>query len=191
MIELRQLDGVAARALEFAILTTARTGEVIGARWQEINTAEQLWSIPADRMKAGKEHRVPLSQAAVAIVEQMVTIRQSEFVFPGGKAARPISNMAMLMVLRRMGRSDLSTHGFRSSFRDWAAERTGFAAEIAEMALAHSIGDKVETAYRRGDLFGKRRQIMDAWAKFCSAAPSERRVVALNAVREDRQTGLR
>jgi integrase len=183
MIELRQLDGVAARALEFAILTAARTGEVIGTRWQEINVAERLWTIPADRMKGGKEHRVPLSHAGVAVVEQMAAIRQSEFVFPGAKTARPISNMAMLMVLRRMGRSELTAHGFRSSFRDWAAERTGFPAEVAELALAHSVGAKVEVAYRRGDMFDKRRQIMDAWARFCEAPPYLSGVVPLRAGR--------
>ena len=117
-------------------------------------------------MKAGKEHRAPLSDAAVAIVEKMAAIRQGDHVFPGGKAERPISNMAMLMLLRRMGRGDLTAHGFRSTFRDWAAECTNFPAEVAEMALAHTVGDKVEAAYRRGDLFQKRREIMAAWANF-------------------------
>ncbi len=179
MSELRQQEGVAARALEFAILTAARTGEVIGARWDEFNLAEHLWTIPADRMKAGKEHRVPLSDAALAIVEQMATIRSGDFVFPGGRANRPLSNMAFLMLLRRIGRGDLTAHGFRSSFRDWAAERTSFPAEVAEMALAHAVADKVEAAYRRGDLFQKRRQLADAWAKFCAAPAPAGRVVPM------------
>jgi integrase len=177
--ELRQQDGVAARALEFAILTAARTGEVIGAQWDEINITERLWAIPAARMKGGREHRVPLSDAALAIVETLREIRQGDFVFPGSRMGRPISNMAMLMLLRRMGRGDLTAHGFRSSFRDWAAERTTFPAEVAEMALAHAVSDKVEAAYRRGDLFLKRRQVSDAWARFCAAAPAPGRIVPL------------
>jgi len=170
MIELRQQEGVAARALEFAILTAARTGEVIGAKWDEIDLDERLWAVPAERMKAGKEHRVPLSDAALTILEDLGKIRHGGFVFPGGRAGRPISNMAMMMTLRRMGRGELTVHGFRSSFRDWAAERTGFPAEVAEMALAHTVSDKVEAAYRRGDLFQKRRELAEAWAKFCAAA---------------------
>jgi integrase len=146
MTELRSQEGAAARALEFAILTAARTGEVIGARWEEINLADRLWTLPAGRMKAGKEHRVPLSEAAMAIIDKMAAMRLGEFVFPGGKAGRPLSNMSMLMLLRRMGRDDLTIHGFRSSFRDWAAERTNFPARAAEMALAHAVGDKVEAA---------------------------------------------
>jgi integrase len=181
MAELRQQEGVAARALEFAILTAARTGEVIGARWEEISIPERLWTISAERMKAGKQYRVPLSDAALAIIQQMAEIRCGDFLFPGGKAHRPLSNMAFLMLLRRMGRGDLTAHGFRSTFRDWAAERTGFPAEVAEMALAHSVGDKVEAAYRRGDLFEKRRQLADAWTKFCTAPPDAGRVVPLRA----------
>lgn len=177
MVELRGQEGVAARALEFAILTAARTGEVIGARWGEINTAERLWTIPPGRMKAGKEHRVPLSDAAIAVVEKMAAIRSGDFLFSGAKAERPLSNMAFLMLLRRMAKEnprwgDLTAHGFRSSFRDWAAERTAFPAEVAEMALAHVVGDKVEAAYRRGDLFEKRREVMDAWGWYCAAPPA-------------------
>jgi integrase len=177
--DLRQQEGVGARALEFAILTAARTGEVIGARWDEINIDEKLWTVPAERMKAGKEHRTPLSDAALAIVEKMAAIRQGDHVFPGGKAGRPISNMAMLMTLRRMKRDHLTAHGFRSTFRDWAAERTNFPAEVAEMALAHVVGDKVEAAYRRGDLFAKRRQLAEAWAKYCAAPPPKGDVIAI------------
>jgi len=168
--QLKSQERVAARALQFTILTAARTGEVIGATWSEMNIAERLWVVPAERMKSGKEHRVPLSDAALAILEQMQGIRQGDFVFPGGKARRPISNMTMMMTLRRMGRGDLTVHGFRSSFRDWAAERTDFPREVAEMALAHAVSDKVEAAYRRGDLFQKRRQLMDTWSRFCTVS---------------------
>src|SRR5207245_2996214 len=137
----------------------------------------------AERMKAAKEHRVPLCDAAMAIVETMAAMRSGEFVFPGGQFGRPLSNMAFLMLLRRMKRGDLTVHGFRSSFRDWAAERTGFPAEVAEMALAHAVSDKVEAAYRRGDLFQKRRQLAEAWAKFCAApAPATGQVVPMRAV---------
>ena len=177
--ELRTQEGIAAHALEFAILTAARTGEVIGARWDEINIAQGLWMVPAERMKAGKEHRVPLSDTALAILERLRETREGNFVFPGSRAGRPISNMAMLMLLRRMGRGDLTAHGFRSSFRDWAAERTTFPAEVAEMALAHTVSDKVEAAYRRGDLFQKRRQLADAWARFCDTAPAAGQVVPI------------
>lgn len=177
--ELRRQEGVAARALEFAILTAARTGEVIGAKWDEIDLGERLWTVPAERMKAGKEHRVPLSDAALAILEDLRKVQRDNFVFPGGKVGRPISNMAMLMLLRRMGRGDLTAHGFRSSFRDWAAERTTFPTAVAEMALAHTVSDKVEAAYRRGDLFQKRRQLSDAWAKYCAAAPAAGQVVPI------------
>jgi integrase len=165
---LKHQEGVAARALEFTILTAARTGEVIGATWSEMNIAERLWVVPAERMKSSKEHRIPLSDAALAILQQMQAIREGDFVFPGGKAHRPISNMAMMMTLRRMGRGDLTVHGFRSTFRDWAAERTDVPGEVAEMALAHAVSGKVEAAYRRGDLFQKRRQLMHTWSQFCT-----------------------
>jgi integrase len=172
MAELRRQEGVAAYALTFAILTAARTGEVMGARWSEVNRAERLWTIPAGRMKAGKEHRVPLSDAALAIIDAMAANRDGDFVFPGGKAGRPLSNMAFLMLLRRMQRDDLTAHGFRSTFRDWAAECTSFPAEVVEMALAHTVVDKVEAAYRRGDLFEKRRHLMQAWERFCAGEQS-------------------
>jgi integrase len=181
MVELRQQEGIAASALEFAILTAARTGEVLGACWEEIKMAERLWVIPGDRMKGRREHRVPLSGAAMAIVEKMAGLRMSDFVFPGAAAGRPLSNMALLMTLRRMKRDDLTAHGFRSTFSDWCAERTAFPAEVREMALAHAVGDKVEAAYRRGDLFDKRRQIMDAWARFVNG--TEAAVVELDGAR--------
>jgi integrase len=136
-------------------------------------------------MKAEKEHRVPLSDAALALLlEDLGKVRRGDFVFPGDRAGRPLSNMAMTMTLRRMGRGELTVHGFRSSFRDWAAERTGFPREVAEAALAHTVGDKVEAAYRRGDLFRKRRQLMDAWARFCTTAPADRgKVVSFAAAK--------
>jgi integrase len=178
---LREQGGVAPRALEFLILTATRTGEVIGARWEEFDLAEKLWTVPGARMKAGKEHRVPLSGRALAITDEMeaARINDHEFVFPGGKPRKPLSNMAMLKVLQRMGRGDLTAHGFRSSFRDWAAERTAFPHEVAEMALAHTVSDKVEAAYRRGDLFQKRRQLMEAWAKHCETHKASGEVVNL------------
>jgi integrase len=180
MAGLRQQEGVGVCALEFAILTAARSGEVTGARWDEINVADRLWTIPAKRMKAGKEHRVPLSDAAMAIVTMMQALRSGEYVFPG-RLRRPLSGMALLMTLRRMGRRDLTVHGFRSTFRDWAAERTNFPADVAEMALAHTITSKVEAAYRRGDLFLKRRQLMDAWARFCNSPHSIGEIVPIRA----------
>lgn len=168
MAELLQQADISARALEFAILAASRSGEVLGARWAEINVAERLWTIPGSRMKSGREHRVPLSDAALAIVEQMAAIRTNEFVFPGSK--RPaIGGDAMRRMLKQLGRTDLTVHGFRSSFSDWCAEQTNFPAEVREMALAHAVGDKVEAAYRRGDLFEKRRRLAEAWAQYCSA----------------------
>jgi integrase len=181
MADLRGQEGIAARALEFLILTAARTGEVIGARWDEFDLAEKLWTIPAERMKAGREHRVPLSSRTLAILDELGALRAygGEWVFPGGRPGRPLSNMAMLKVLRRMGRGGLTAHGFRSSFRDWAAERTNFPRDVAEMALAHAVGDKVEAAYRRGDLFQKRRALMDTWAKHAQPKTGSATVVAL------------
>ncbi len=183
MAAVRGQDGVAARALEFLILTATRTSETIGATWDEIELSEGVWTIPAGRIKAGKEHRVPLSPAAVTILEAMQTVRHGDYVFPGGTPGKPLSNMAMLKLLERMGRGDLTAHGFRSSFRDWAAERTNFPRDVAEMALAHTIGDKVEAAYRRGDLVEKRRQLMQAWASYCAKPAAEGEVVALGGRR--------
>jgi len=163
----RAEEGVAALALEFLILTAARTGEVIGATWGEFDLEQKVWTVPAERMKGKREHRVPLSPSAVRILTAMQAICTGDYVFPGRKADKPLSNMAMLALLRRMGRGDLTSHGFRSSFRDWAAERTSYSREVAEAALAHAVGDKVEAAYRRGDLFEKRRRLMNEWAKHC------------------------
>jgi integrase len=180
MAALRTREGVAARALEFAILTAARTGEVLGARWDEVGLEAKVWTVPASRMKGGREHRVPLSRAAVALLKNMQTVHPNDLVFPGDRRGKPLSNMSMLMTLRRMGRNDLTAHGFRSTFRDWAAECTNFSREVAEAALAHVIGDRVEAAYRRGDLFEKRRRLMDAWATYCQATcNNDGRVVPL------------
>jgi integrase len=172
MAHLAEVGGMAALALRYAILTAARTGEVIGATWGEVDMRSGVWTIPAARMKAGREHRVPLPNAALAILVEVAKLRTTDDpaapVFPGAKGARGLSNMSLLMTLRRMKRSDLTAHGFRSTFRDWAAETTGYPAEVVEMALAHAVGDKVEAAYRRGDLFEKRRRLMDDWAAFCA-----------------------
>jgi integrase len=179
----REPDSTAALALRFTILTAARSGEVLGARWQEIDLTEAVWTVPAERMKAGREHRVPLTKAALAVLRQAKKQRTSEaadtFVFPGHKPGKPLSVMAMEMVLRRMKRSDLTVHGFRSAFRDWAAEATGFDHDTAEAALAHTLRDKTEAAYRRGDLYEKRRKLMEAWAAFCAKPLAEGGAVTL------------
>jgi integrase len=180
MAALRAEEGTAARALEFLILTATRTSEAIGARWDEINQDKALWIIPADRIKAGKEHRVPLSEPALAIVKAQAMLKENEFVFPGGKHGKPLSTNALLMLLERMKREDITAHGFRSTFRDWAAESTNYPRDVAEMALAHTIGGKVEAAYRRGDLFEKRKRMMEDWAKFCGTIAKAGNVVAIN-----------
>jgi integrase len=174
MGKLRAEKGTAARALEFLILTAARTGEVLGAGPKEIDSAEKAWTVPAERMKAGVEHRVPLSPAAFALVKG----QDGEFLFAGRKKGKELSNMSMLVLLDRMG-YDVTVHGFRSTFRDWAAETTNYPREVAEAALAHTIDSKVEAAYRRGDLFEKRRQIMNAWAKYCASEPRTGKVIPI------------
>jgi integrase len=178
--ELRERPAISARALEFLILTAARSGEVVGAKWCEIQADARLWIIPGERMKAGKEHRVPLSDRAIAVLEEMRASHQSpdDFIFPGGRPGQQLSESGMLALLKRMGRGDLTAHGFRSTFRDWAAECTTFSREVAEMALAHRIADDTEAAYRRGDLLEKRRRLMEAWAEFCDTQP-EAKVVQL------------
>jgi integrase len=170
MTALREQQGVAARALEFTILTAARTGETIGARWSEIDFANATWTIPAGRMKASKEHRVPLSKPALQILSHVPREKSNPFVFIGPYKAG-LSNMAMAATLQRMGRSNITVHGFRSTFRTWAGERTPHPVHVIEQALAHSIGSKVERAYARGDLFEKRRRLMADWSKFCSTKP--------------------
>src|SRR5215471_1611184 len=164
--ELRRQSAIAARALEFAILTVARTGEVCGALWSEVDLDTRIWTIPAERMKGRREHNVPLSDAAVAVLEEMARCRQGRFVFQGNRQ-RGLPDTAMLKMLVRMGRTDITVHGFRSTFSDWCSECTNFAGEVRKMALAHAVSDRVEAAYRRGDLFAKRRRLMEAWSAFC------------------------
>jgi integrase len=162
MARLRERDGIAARGLEFAILTVARTGEALDATWNEINLADRTWTVPASRIKAAKEHKVPLSSRAVAILQALPSREGLVFTRKGP----PLGRAALLEVLEAMG-CGATVHGFRSSFRDWCAERTNYPREVAEMALAHAVGDAVEAAYRRGDLFEKRRRLMQAWADHC------------------------
>ncbi len=173
MVSLAERDGVAARAVQFTILTACRSGEVRGAMWAEIDMKAKLWTIPANRMKAGREHRVPLSKAAMALLKAIP--ERDGLVFPGRQKNSPLSDMSLTAVLRRMGRGDITVHGFRSSFRDWCAEAVGnsFSREVCEHALAHSLPDKVEAAYRRGDLLEKRVMLMQAWADYCSVMPEE------------------
>ena len=177
---MRQRESISARALEFLILTAARTGEVLDARWDEVNLRQGTWTIPAERMKGGREHRVPLSSPALAVLTSLGMNRENEHIFQGVKKFRPLSNMALLALLRRMGYGNLTVHGFRSTFREWTAERTNFPREVAEMALAHAVSDKVEAAYRRGDLFEKRRQLMNAWARYCGTKIEIGNVVAIS-----------
>jgi integrase len=171
---------IGARALEFTILTAARTEQTLGAMWSEIDLGARVWTIPPERMKSGKEHKVPLNIPALALLNSMAAIRHSEFVFPGTRSG-PIYARAMAMALGRQARENITVHGFRSTFRDWAAERTTFPREVAEMALAHSVGNAVELAYRRGDMFEKRRKLMDAWADYCGKPATAGDVVALRA----------
>ncbi|XVJ70711.1 MAG: integrase arm-type DNA-binding domain-containing protein [Rhizobacter sp.] len=171
MKALRQQSGMGAKALEFTILTAARSGETRGARWSEINLETATWTIPADRMKAGKEHRVPLPKAALNILSTLPRTDNETLVFASPRGGM-LSDMSLTAVLRRMNINAVP-HGFRSTFRDWCAEHTNHPREVAEMALAHAIGDKVEAAYRRGDLFEKRRQLMREWAEFCEGSGEE------------------
>ena len=164
--DLHERQALAALALEFLILTAGRSGEVRGALWSEIDLEAKLWTIPADRMKGGREHRVPLCDRATEILEQAGQLRVSDNVFPGDRRDQPLSSMAFEMLLRRM-KVDVTAHGFRSSFRDWAGEATAFPREVAEAALAHQVGNAVELAYRRGDALAKRRELMTAWGRFC------------------------
>lgn len=177
MQRLRAMDGMGARALEFAILTAARSGEVRGARWPEIDLEAGVWTVPAARMKAGREHRVPLSKPALELLRALPRIADNDLVFPAPRG-KELSDMTLSAVTRRMGDKAVP-HGFRSTFRDWAAERTAYPGEMAEMALAHAIGDKVEAAYRRGDLFEKRRRMMDDWAAFLDRVDRPAEVVDL------------
>jgi integrase len=188
LASLREQEGIAPRALEFLILTAARTGEVIGVRWNEIDLLDKTWTVPATRMKAHRVHRVPLSGRALDILKDMHGLRIGDdpdaFVFPGRKPKAPLSNMAFLMLLRRMGHGALTAHGFRATFKTWASDRTAAQNEIVEASLAHVIGGKVEQAYQRGDLFEKRRRLMQQWATFCTTPPTNQvrgNIVSLNA----------
>jgi integrase len=166
---LRQRDAVAALALEFTILTAARTGEALGARWDEIDFEQSVWTVPGARMKGGRVHRVGLSRRALAILTKFDAARTGEYVFPGQRPGKPLSRRAMEMILRRMKANGVTVHGFRSSFRDWCGEVSTFPREIAEAALAHISGDATERAYRRGDALEKRRALMEAWANYCES----------------------
>jgi integrase len=166
MDQVRSHHGIAPRVLEFTVLTAARIGEALGARWDEIDLAQRMWVIPPDRMKSGREHRVPMSPRVISIVEEMAEIRLNEFVFPGSKQGRHLTEMGVRTLVREL-RAGITRHGFRSTFRDWAAETTSFQNHVVEMALAHAVGDAVEAAYRRGDLLEKRRKLMEAWDSFC------------------------
>ena len=175
--ELVLREATAARGLEFCILTATRTSEALQARWSEFDLDDKLWILPAERTKAGREHRVPLSDRAMTILREMEKAKAGDYVFPGNRAKRPLSNMAFEMLLRR-AKSKFTAHGFRSSFREWAGNETHFPRELAEHALAHVIGDKAEQAYRRSDALARRRELMDAWARYCDGAAADN-VVAL------------
>ena len=172
---LRAIQGMSARCLEFTILCACRSGESRGARWSEIDMDAAMWSIPADRMKAGRAHRVPLSDDALSLLASLQRFKDRDgndidLVFPGRDVEKPLSDMSLTVVMRRMGLSAVP-HGFRSTFTDWCAERTSYPSEVREMALAHAIGNDTEAAYRRGDLFDKRRNLMGDWAKFIAMEP--------------------
>lgn len=182
MTELRDKTSISARALEFAILTAARSGEVRGARWQEIDLKKAVWIIPADRMKAGKEHSIPLSDATLKLLQDLPRAHADDFVFPNSKGSA-LSDVALTALLRRMGRT-ITAHGFRSTFRDWAGETTAYPREVIEHALAHQLADKAEAAYARGTLFDKRRRLMDDWARHCKTiAASRTKVVSIKKQR--------
>ena len=172
MAELAGHEDLTYKAMRLTILSACRTSEVLGATWSEIDREARTWIIPAARMKAGKEHRVPLSDAALAVLDSLPRVAGSPYLFPGARKGRPLSNMAMLMGLRRMGREGLTMHGFRSTFRDWAAERTHYPREVCEMALAHVVAAGAEAAYWRGDVFDKRRALMADWGAYATTAPA-------------------
>ncbi len=194
MVELRARDSVSALAIEFLILTATRTGEALGATWSEIDPDARVWTIPAARMKAGREHRVPLSAAALEVLERLPRVAGNDHLFVGARHGRPLSNMALLQLMRGMGygvggeRGDYVPHGFRSSFRDWAGEVSAFPANVAEAALAHVIGDKTEAAYARGTLFAKRARMMQEWADWCGKG-TEDNVRAIRGTAQDDVSG--
>ena len=165
MARLRERDGTSARALEFLILTATRTSEALLAEWDEIDFDHRMWVIPGSRMKSGREHRIPLADAAVSLLQGMH--RRSRLIFPGQREGKPFSNTALPFLMRQMGHTALTVHGFRSTFRDWGGEQTAHPSELLEVALAHAVGSKVELAYRRGDMLEKRRRLMEDWGSYC------------------------
>ena len=172
MSELGQLEAISARALELTILSACRTSEVIKARWTEVDLERGIWTIPAERMKAGKEHRVPLCEAILASLARVPRVESNPHLFPGMKTDQPLSNLAMTMTMRRLHKGHFTVHGFRSTFRDWAAERTHYPREVCEMALAHRTADGAEAAYWRSDIFDKRRALMADWARYATTPPT-------------------
>lgn len=181
MVKLRQQEGVAAKAVELAILTACRSGEVRGALWEEFDLDNGIWIVPPERMKAKKEHRIPLPEKAIQLLRKQKEQFPTGYVFPGMKEGKPLSDMSLTAVLRRMELNEITIHGFRSSFRDWAAESTAYPNEMVEMALAHTIGNKVEAAYRRGDLFDKRRRMMNDWSNFCDTVIKAGEVIPMRS----------
>jgi integrase len=173
MPKLRAMQGMAPLALQFLILTTARTGEALGATWDEIDFTDKIWTVRAARMKGARQHRVPLSERVLAILKELEQKRVSALVFPGLKCGSPLSAMALAAVMRRAGAGKYTVHGFRSAFRDWAGDCTPFARDVVEAALAHAIESKTEAAYRRSDALEKRRKLMEAWAAYCNSAPKQ------------------
>lgn len=180
MAQLRANGSISAQALQFTILTACRTGEVLGAQWAEIDLERAIWTIPGARMKAKREHRVPLSRQSAELLRRLPRFEWTPYLFPGAKRGRPLSQMAMLQLVRGL-RPGLTVHGFRSTFRDWISEATSYSPELAEQALAHTIGNQTEAAYRRGDLLERRRAMMQAWADFCHSAESGAQVIPLRA----------
>ena len=181
IVTLRERESIAAHALEFTIFTASRTSEVLGARWAEIDLDINIWTVPANRMKGNRLHRVPLSARALKVLATLQKEQTSELIFPSTRYNHPLSGMAMAMVLRRMNMSGVTVHGFRSSFRDWAGDCTEFPRELAEAALAHVAGDETERAYRRSDALERRRELMEAWARFVDGEEAVSNFVPLTA----------
>jgi integrase len=173
LVRLRAVDTLPARALEFLVLTAARAGEVLGAKWSEVDWDRKVWTVPPERMKAATGHSVPLSDDAVELLSVLAETRLNEYIFPGQSADGRLCNSSLLAALRRMGVQSVTVHGFRSAFRDFAGDETHFARDVAEAALAHRVGDATERAYRRGSALEKRRQLMQAWADYCSKPKSD------------------
>jgi len=183
LAKLRQQTSVPAKCLEFVILTAARLGEALGATWDEVDLDNRVWTVPASRMKAGKEHKVPLSAAAIAVLQELHAIRQSDYVFPGAHPGKAIGHNAPLKLLNEITGTAVTVHGFRSSFRDWAAERTSFPREVAEAALAHAVPSQVEAAYKRTDFFDRRRRLMEAWSDYCSKPAATGKVLPIRGAK--------